>query len=158
MKARRQVSRLYRDNNFRVFFPEEIMATVPSNIQTSYHTRSNSFPSRSHPLTSEVDEHLSRLASSKSASTSSSLNYKLGRLQDLHDCIDKLIQLPFTRQILSQEQKRECVDELFNASLRLLDVCAAVKDALLQVKECTIELQSVFRRKRDATIMRSENT
>ncbi|KAE8689217.1 putative Eukaryotic translation initiation factor 3 subunit A [Hibiscus syriacus] len=72
-----------------------------SNIQTGYHTRSNSFPSRSHPLTSEVDEHLSRLASSESASTSLLLNYKRGRLQDLHDCIEKLLQLPFTQQILS---------------------------------------------------------
>ncbi|MFQ6641321.1 hypothetical protein Gotur_014438 [Gossypium turneri] len=44
------------------------MATI------GYHNRSNSFPSRAHPLTSEVDKHLSRLASSKSASTSSSLN------------------------------------------------------------------------------------
>ncbi|GMI67568.1 hypothetical protein like AT4G35200 [Hibiscus trionum] len=65
------------------------MATVPSNI----HTRSNSFPSRSNPLILEVNEHLSRLASSDSASTSSSLNHKLGRLQDLHDCIEKLLQL-----------------------------------------------------------------
>ncbi|KAK8717202.1 hypothetical protein V6N13_044479 [Hibiscus sabdariffa] len=127
------------------------MATVPSIIQTGYHTRSNSFPSRSHPLTSEVDEHLSRLASSESASTSSLLNHKLGRVQDLHDCIEKMLQLPFTQQMLSQEQQRECVDELLNGSLRLLDVCAMAKDALLQVKECTLELQSVLRRKRGAT-------
>ncbi|GMI68556.1 hypothetical protein like AT2G17080 [Hibiscus trionum] len=127
------------------------MTTVPSSIQTSYHTRSNSFPSRSHPLTSEVDEHLSRLASSDSASTSSSLNQKLSRVQDLHDCIEKMLQLPFSQQILSQEQQRECVDELLNGSLKLLDVCATAKDALLQVKECTLELQSVLRRKRGVT-------
>ncbi|KAK8653450.1 hypothetical protein V6N13_127448 [Hibiscus sabdariffa] len=127
------------------------MATVPSNIQSSYHTRSNSFPSRPHPLTSEVDEHLSRLASSESASTSSSLNEKLGRLQDLHDCIEKLLQLPFTQQSLSKEQQRACVDELLNGSLGLLDVCAVAKDALLQVNKSTVELQSVLRRKRGAT-------
>ncbi|KAK9012656.1 hypothetical protein V6N11_040698 [Hibiscus sabdariffa] len=112
---------------------------------------SNSFPSRSHPLTSEVDEHLSRLASSESATKLSLLNHKLGRVQDLHDCIEKMLQLPFTQQMLSQEQQRECVDELLNGSLRLLDVCAMAKDALLQVKECTLELQSVLRRKRGAT-------
>ncbi|GMI68533.1 hypothetical protein like AT2G17080 [Hibiscus trionum] len=127
------------------------MATIPSNIQTGYRTRSNSFPSRSHPLTSEVDEHLSRLASSESTSTSSSLNHKLGRLQDLHDCIEKLLQLPFTQQSLSQEQQRARVDELLNGSLKLLDVCSMAKDALLQVKECALELQSVLRRKRGAT-------
>ncbi|KAK8987384.1 hypothetical protein V6N11_027136 [Hibiscus sabdariffa] len=111
------------------------MANVPSRIQTGYHTRSNSFPSRSHPLTSEVDEHLSRLASSESASTSSSLNQKLGRLQDLHECTEKLLQLPLIPQILSQEHQRENVDELLNVSLRLLDVCTIAKDALLQVKK-----------------------
>ncbi|KAK8625260.1 hypothetical protein V6N13_090135 [Hibiscus sabdariffa] len=134
----------------KVFFTEEIMANVPSSIQTGYHTRSNSFPSRSHPLSSEVDEHLSRLASSESASTSSSLNQKLGRLQDLHECTEKLLQLPLIQQILSQEQQRENVDELLNVSLRLLDVCTIAKDALLQVKESTLELQSVLRRKKGA--------
>ncbi|KAL4319425.1 hypothetical protein GQ457_18G025890 [Hibiscus cannabinus] len=129
---------------------EEIMANVPSSIQTGYHTRSNSFPSRSHPLTLEVDEHLSRLASSESASTSSSLNRKLGRLQVLHECTEKLLQLPLIQQILSQEQQRENVDELLNVSLRLLDVCTIAKDALLQVKESTLELQSVLRRKKGA--------
>ncbi|XWS67647.1 hypothetical protein CRYUN_Cryun04dG0023800 [Craigia yunnanensis] len=127
------------------------MATTPSNIQTCYHVRSYSLPSRSHPLSSEVNEHLSRLASSESASTSSSLNHKLGSLQDLHDCIGKLLQLPLTRHILAQEQQREYVDELLNGSLRLLDVCTTAKDALLQVKECTLELQSILRRKRGAT-------
>ncbi|EOX97497.1 Eukaryotic translation initiation factor 3 subunit A, putative [Theobroma cacao] len=126
------------------------MATTP-NIQACYHARSNSLPSRSHPITSEVDEHLSRLAASESASTSSSLNCKLGILQDLHDCVDKLLRLPLTQQILAQEQQREYVDELLNASLTLLDVCTTAKDALFQVKECTLELQSILRRKRGAT-------
>ncbi|WRX13741.1 Protein BPS1, partial [Theobroma cacao] len=107
--------------------------------------------SKSHPITSEVDEHLSRLAASESASTSSSLNCKLGILQDLHDCVDKLLRLPLTQQILAQEQQREYVDELLNASLTLLDVCTTAKDALFQVKECTLELQSILRRKQGAT-------
>nr|KJB15926.1 hypothetical protein B456_002G204600 [Gossypium raimondii] len=75
---------------------------------TSYHNRSNSFPSRAHPLASEVDEHLSRLASSESASISSSLNQKL-------------------------------------------DVFTTAKDVVLQVKERTVELQSILSRKRGAT-------
>ncbi|XP_016652085.1 PREDICTED: uncharacterized protein LOC103341899 [Prunus mume] len=33
-------------------------------------------------------------------------------------------------------------------SLRLLDVCGIIKDALLQIKECTHELQSIMRRRR----------
>ncbi|XVF75757.1 hypothetical protein PTKIN_Ptkin13bG0212800 [Pterospermum kingtungense] len=127
------------------------MASTPSNIKTRYHERSNSLPSRSHPLCSEVDEHLSRLATAESASTSSSLNHKLSSLQDLHDCIDKLLQLPLTRQILAHEQQKEDVDELLNGSLGLLDMCTIAKDALLQVKECTQELQSILRRKHGAT-------
>ncbi|CAL2262113.1 unnamed protein product [Prunus armeniaca] len=62
----------------------------------AFHTRSNSFPSRPHPIVQEVDEHLCRLRSSEAASTSSSSSicYKLSGLQDLHDCVDKLLQLP----------------------------------------------------------------
>ncbi|PPS11136.1 hypothetical protein GOBAR_AA09515 [Gossypium barbadense] len=93
----------------------------------------------------------SRLASSESASTSSSLNQSLGRLQDLHDCTEKLLLLPLTQQILSHEQQGKYVDELLNGSLGLLDVFTTAKDALLQVKERTVELQSILRRKRGAT-------
>ncbi|GLT86007.1 hypothetical protein SLE2022_041700 [Rubroshorea leprosula] len=117
------------------------------------HSRSNSFPSRSHPLTSEVDEHLSRLASSESASISSSaLSLKLNGLQDLHDCIEKLLQLPLNQQALGLEQNQKYVDELLDGSIRLFDVCAIVKDSLLQTKECTQELQSVLRRRQGTEI------
>ncbi|MFQ6654003.1 hypothetical protein Gotur_025142 [Gossypium turneri] len=115
---------------------------------TGYHNRSNSFPSRAHPLASEVDEDLSRLALSESASTSSSLNQKLCRLQDLYDCTEKLLLLPLTQQILSHEQQGEYVDKLLNGYLRLLDVFTTAKDALLQGNECTIELQFILCRKR----------
>ncbi|KAB2045933.1 hypothetical protein ES319_D01G197900v1 [Gossypium barbadense] len=104
---------------------------------TSYHNRSNSFPSRAHPLASEVDEHLSRLASSESASISSSLNQKLDRLHNLHDCTEKLLLLPLTQKILSHEQHGEYVDELLNGSLGLLDEFTTAKDVVLQVKERT---------------------
>ncbi|GKV23918.1 hypothetical protein SLEP1_g33591 [Rubroshorea leprosula] len=117
------------------------------------HSRSNSFPSRSHPLTSDVDEHLSRLASSESASISSSaLSLKLNGLQDLHDCIEKLLQLPLNQQALGLEQNQKYVDELLDGSIRLFDVCAIVKDSLLQTKECTQELQSVLRRRQGTEI------
>ncbi|MBA0633638.1 hypothetical protein Godav_025339, partial [Gossypium davidsonii] len=73
-------------------------------------------------------------ASFVSASTSSSLNQKLSRLQDLHDCTEKLPLLPLNQQILSHEQQGEYVDKLLNGSLGLLDVLTISKDALLQVK------------------------
>ncbi|XVE48754.1 hypothetical protein DITRI_Ditri01bG0027600 [Diplodiscus trichospermus] len=125
------------------------MATF--NIQAaSYHCRSNSLPSRQHPLTSQIDDNLSRLRASEVASTSSSIGHKLNGLQDLHECVDMLLQLPLTQQALAQEQHRKSVEELLDGSLMILDVCSTAEDALLQTKECTQELQSVMRRRRGA--------
>ncbi|KAK0581567.1 hypothetical protein LWI29_015249 [Acer saccharum] len=126
------------------------MASLASNTQISYHVRSNSFPSRPHPLTSEVDQHLSRLRSSQATSTSSSslICHEINGLQDLYGCVDKFLQLPLVQQALGQEQQKKWVDELLNGSLRILDISSIVKDALLQTKECVQELSSVLRRRR----------
>ncbi|OMO72188.1 hypothetical protein COLO4_27786 [Corchorus olitorius] len=114
----------------------------------SFHARSNSLPSRQHPLTSQIEENLNRLRSSQSASTSSSIGQQLNGVQDLHEYVDMLLQLPLTQQALAQEQQRKSVEELLDGSLVLLDVCNTAKDALLQTKECTQELQSILRRRR----------
>ncbi|TXG64997.1 hypothetical protein EZV62_011991 [Acer yangbiense] len=108
------------------------------------------FPSRPHPLTSEVDQHLSRLRSSQATSTSSSSSicHEINGLQDLYGCVDKFLQLPLVQQALGQEQQKKWVDELLNGSLRILDISSIVKDALLQTKECVQELSSVLRRRR----------
>ncbi|CAK7329383.1 unnamed protein product [Dovyalis caffra] len=114
-----------------------------------YHTRSNSLPSRAHPLTSQFDEHFRRLnASQATPSSSSSICHKLSCLQDLHDCVDKLILLPLTQKSLAQEQNEKWVDDVLDRSLRVLDVCSVARDALLQTKECAQELQSIIRRRR----------
>ncbi|EEF47150.1 uncharacterized protein LOC8265859 [Ricinus communis] len=113
-----------------------------------FHARSDSLPSRPHPLMSELDDHLCRLRACEATSTSStSISHKLSGLQDLHDCVDKLLLLPLTQQALAQQQNRKWIDELLDGSLRLLDVCNAAKDALLQTKEYTLELQSTIRRR-----------
>lgn len=113
-----------------------------------FHGRSDSLPSRPHPLMSQLDEHICRLRASEAISTSStSISHKLDGLQDLHDCVDKLLLLPLTQQGLAQENNRKWVDELLDGSLRLLDVCNSAKDALLQTKEYTLELQSTIRRR-----------
>ncbi|KAJ6692958.1 BPS1-LIKE PROTEIN [Salix purpurea] len=115
-----------------------------------HHTRSNSLPSRPQPLTSQIDEHFSRLNASQatSSSSSSSICHKLSCLQDLHDCVDKLILLPSTQKSLSQEQNEKWIDDVLDGSLRVLDVCSVATDALLQTKECAQELQSIMRRRR----------
>ncbi|PPS11679.1 hypothetical protein GOBAR_AA08975 [Gossypium barbadense] len=119
-------------------------------MAASYHARSNSLPSRQHPIVSQIDENLNRLRASQSASTSSSIGHNLSGLQDLHECVDVLLQFPLTQQALDQEKQREMVEELLDGSLMLLDLCTTAKDALLQTKECTRELQSILRRRRGA--------
>ncbi|VVA30021.1 PREDICTED: Protein of unknown function DUF241 [Prunus dulcis] len=115
----------------------------------SFHARSNSLPSTSHPFVSEFDEKLCRLKASETASSSSSsISHKLSGLQDLHECVEKFLLLPFSQQALAQECGDKGINELLDGSLRLLDVCGIIKDALLQTKECTHELQSIMRRRR----------
>ncbi|KAE8709952.1 putative Eukaryotic translation initiation factor 3 subunit A [Hibiscus syriacus] len=124
------------------------MATSPLNVQPSFHARSNSLPSRQHPLTSQIDENLNRLRASQSASTSSSIGHQLNYLQDLYDSVDMLLQLPLSQQALAQEQQRKLAEQILDGSLMLLDVCGTARDALSQTKECTQDLQSVLRRRR----------
>ncbi|KAK5774733.1 uncharacterized protein LOC108478839 [Gossypium arboreum] len=125
-------------------------------MAASYHARSNSLPSRQHPIVSQIDENLNRLRASQSASTSSSIGPNLSGLQDLHECVDVLLQFPLTQQALAQDEQREMVEEILDGSLLLLDVCTTAKDALLQTKECTQELQSILRRRRGAEGLANE--
>ncbi|XVE48755.1 hypothetical protein DITRI_Ditri01bG0027700 [Diplodiscus trichospermus] len=122
--------------------------------QTFHHTRSNSFPlpSRPNPVVSQIDEHLNRLKASDATSTSSSISHKLNGLQDLYDCVDKLLQLPFSQQALSQGQNKGWVNELLDGSLRLLDLCITAKDVVLQTKQSAQEIQSVLRRRRSGEL------
>ncbi|KAK2665692.1 hypothetical protein Ddye_004266 [Dipteronia dyeriana] len=111
------------------------------------HTRSNSFPSRSHPVALNFEETLRKLRSS------SSIFNKLNGLQDLHECVNKVLCLPLTQQALGQYQQKKWVDEqLINGSLRLLDMSCIAKDALLQTKECVQGLLSALRRRRGDAI------
>ncbi|KAG7584088.1 hypothetical protein ISN44_As08g035750 [Arabidopsis suecica] len=119
-------------------------------MAVSFHVRSNSFPSRPHPQAAHVDEQLARLRSSEDASTSSSSSicHRLENLQELHESLDKLIRLPVTQQALGQEQNKIAVEHLLDGSLRILDLCNISKDALSQMKEGLMEIQSILRRKR----------
>ncbi|KAL6214122.1 hypothetical protein ACLB2K_013560 [Fragaria x ananassa] len=112
------------------------------------HTRSNSFPSRAHPIIEEANEQLCRLRSSAATSTSSSsISHKLSGLQDLHECVERLLQLPLNQQAIAQEKHQKCTNELLDGSLRLLDVCSTANEALLHTKACLQDLQSIIRRR-----------
>ncbi|KHN20055.1 uncharacterized protein LOC114414049 [Glycine soja] len=115
------------------------------------HARSNSLPSKPHPLILQCNEHLARLGANDTIS-SSLLRQNLSSLLDLQECIEKLVQLPLTQEALLQERQEKWVDDLLDGSLRLLDACTATKDALLHTKECTRELQSTIRRRRGGEV------
>ncbi|XP_027357007.1 uncharacterized protein LOC113866326 [Abrus precatorius] len=122
-------------------------------MESNFHGRSNSLPSRPHPLILKCNQHLDTLRASNETSTSSSLlRHKIGGLQDLIVCVEKLIQLPLTQHALLHECQENWVDDLLDGSLRLLDACTSAKDALLHTKECTRELQSMIRRKRGGEV------
>lgn len=129
------------------------MASSPLNPKSHSHGRSNSLPSRSHPLILECNEHLDGLRASKATIFSSLVLCKNIRcLQDLIECVEKLTHLPLTQDVLLHEREENWVDEVLDGSLRLLDVCSAAKDALLHTKECTRELHSMIRRKRGGEV------
>ncbi|WVZ20200.1 hypothetical protein V8G54_007522 [Vigna mungo] len=129
------------------------MAATPFNPKSHSHhqSRSKSLPCRPHPLILQCNQHLGSLEASASDSTSPSsslFRQKLTGLQTLHDCIEKLVLLPHTQEVLVQERQEKWVEELLDGSLRLLDVSSVAKDVLLHTKECARELQSIMRRKR----------
>ncbi|KAF7810873.1 uncharacterized protein G2W53_031849 [Senna tora] len=131
------------------------MAAIESNTKTSFfHIRCNSFPSAPHSTVSQCEEHLNRLKSSETASSSSSssIRHNLSGLQDLHDSINEFLQLQVTQKAFASEfiSNKCVVDELLDGSLRLLDICSVAKECLLQSKESILELQSAIRRKRGA--------
>lgn len=107
----------------------------------SFHVRSTSLPSSSHPLVINAEERLERLKSSQ-ATSSSSICHNLTGLVELYDSVDDVLQLSKT----SLQEKR--VEEVMDGSLRLLDFCGSIRDALSQMKENVQELESSFRRKR----------
>ncbi|XP_042509228.1 uncharacterized protein LOC122084873 [Macadamia integrifolia] len=120
------------------------MAPSPFHPKACRHARSISFPSRSHPLTFQVQEQLHRVRASEA--TSSSVSCNLGGLKDLYDSVTDLLHLPLTQQTLAQERGEKWVNEVLDGSLRSLDVCGTAADVLSQMKECVTELQSSLRR------------
>ncbi|XP_022943514.1 uncharacterized protein LOC111448264 [Cucurbita moschata] len=115
---------------------------------SNYHARSNSLPTRPHPLVTECDEHLCRLKALDSAPwTAPGMAKKLAGLQDLQECVNKLLLLRRTREAFATQRREKWVDEVFDGSLRLLDLCSAAKDGVIHTKECVRELQSLVRRR-----------
>ncbi|KAL0351651.1 UNVERIFIED_CONTAM: hypothetical protein Scaly_1553800 [Sesamum calycinum] len=125
------------------------MATFPS--------RSNSFPSQSHPVMESFEDHLCRLKSSEAASTSaSSICTNMANLRDLHEGINNLIQMPSVQQALSQGKGETWVNELLAESLRLVDLCGFSRDVVCSTKESIQDLESSIRRNRGENATRDD--
>ncbi|KAK6939055.1 Protein BPS1, chloroplastic [Dillenia turbinata] len=112
------------------------------------HARSISLPSRSHPITSTVEESLDRLRATEATSSSlSSISHKVNLLGELYENLSDMLQLPLTQHFL-HTQNAKWAEKVLDGSVQILDVCSATKDVLSVMKESFQELESSFRRRK----------
>ncbi|KAM0942283.1 hypothetical protein DsansV1_C15g0136621 [Dioscorea sansibarensis] len=115
-----------------------------------FHARSNSLPTRSHPILATAEEELQKLKANVMVSPKM-ICKSLSSLGAFYDCIEELLQMPTTQQALSHSQEKKWVEEELEASLRLVELCGIVRDTLAVTKEHGQELEMVLRRKRSMT-------
>ncbi|WMV16547.1 hypothetical protein MTR67_009932 [Solanum verrucosum] len=112
--------------------------------------RSISLPSRSHPVTENIEEELNKLKTwefSASPTAEDVYNGLVG-FGEVHKCMGDLLNLPSTLQSLSQCQNKKWVDEILDKSVRFLDICGTTRDLLSQFKENVKDVQSSLRRRK----------
>ncbi|KAL2232193.1 UNVERIFIED_CONTAM: hypothetical protein Sindi_1427900 [Sesamum indicum] len=113
------------------------------------HVRSNSLPSKSHPVATDVEDQLCRLRSSEGTSTSAtSVTATLASLRDVHEGINNLLRMPSTQQVLCHGNSETWTNKLLEESLGLVDLCGFARDILSLTKGSVQDLQSSIRRNR----------
>ncbi|KAJ0025234.1 hypothetical protein Pint_09263 [Pistacia integerrima] len=125
----------------------------PSKPPISHHVRSISLPCRSHPLISQIKNEINELKtwSSKSDNrTSAWLCDGLGRLKDVHDSLDDILQLPQTQDSLRNQH--DWVEKLLEDLLRFVDVYGIFQTSVLALKEEQFAAQVAIRKKDDSRI------
>ncbi|KAI3502801.1 hypothetical protein L1887_31124 [Cichorium endivia] len=117
------------------------------------HVRSISLPSRSHPSTLQAEEELTSLqtweASSSSMATVDKVCGSLVQLGRLYISINDVFGLSLTQQATFYRKDDKLVDEFLDRLMWLLDACGSIKDAMEQVKEHLVNVQSALRRKKE---------
>ncbi|KAM7524007.1 hypothetical protein LguiA_013909 [Lonicera macranthoides] len=131
----------------------------PQKSNTRSHIRSVSLPTRSNPATLQVEEELNRLKIYEVSSTpvtGETICKSFLDLEGLYKCVDNLLSLPLTQQVISQHKHEKWVDELLDGSLRLLDICGNTMDLVLEMKEHLGDVHSCLRRRKgDSSIQSS---
>ncbi|XP_061359918.1 uncharacterized protein LOC133303962 [Gastrolobium bilobum] len=127
-------------------------------MASKFNVRSISLPCRSHPSTIRVEEELSKLKTweGTSISTSESIGTGLSLLEDLYICLEGLLNMASTHQVISHHQGEKCVEEILDGTLIILDICGITRDTMLQIKENVQALHSALRRRKgDSSIEKS---
>ncbi|CAN6480850.1 unnamed protein product [Victoria cruziana] len=130
------------------------MATTSA---SSFHLRSTSLPSTSHPIAGQVEECLNLVkcwveSSNPKKSHCSSATIGLSHLKGLHLLTIDFLQLPLAQQSLRRQAN--WMNETMEAFVGLLDVCEMAKDSLSQLREQCQFLNSLVRR-RDSSLHES---
>ncbi|KAK1297222.1 hypothetical protein QJS10_CPB15g00281 [Acorus calamus] len=112
------------------------------------HIRSNSLPSSVHPTILRIKEELVKLKGLEASQTAEAILIALESLKDLYTCVDDLLHLSFTQQVLVLHRREKWVDEMLNGSVQLMDLCSSARDSLSSMKEHMQALQSTLRRRR----------
>ncbi|XP_077219643.1 uncharacterized protein LOC143853797 [Tasmannia lanceolata] len=111
------------------------------------HVLSISMPTRSHLFVSKVQEEIEKLKTWETLPKSSStICIGLSGLKDLYNCVEDLLQLPLTQQVLFTHQQEKWMEEMLDGSVRLLDMCGITRDILIQMKGQVVDLNSALRR------------
>ncbi|WOL07252.1 hypothetical protein Cni_G15991 [Canna indica] len=124
------------------------MASSASTTEKTIHVRSISLPSRAHPTTLRVEEELQSLKTCLESSVSVISSTKL--LANLYDGVEDLLHLPRIRQGLLHSGQIKWLEKDVDGSLRLLDLCNTIKDAVATSKQNVQDLQFALRRKDDS--------
>ncbi|RWW03444.1 hypothetical protein GW17_00033393 [Ensete ventricosum] len=138
----------------------EKKTTMASSTTTekTFHVRSVSLPSRTHPTTLRVEEELHKLKpflESSLASIASITNEVicngLKDLAALYDGIEGLLHQPSIQQGLRCSNQTKALEEYVDGSIRLLDLCGIMKEAIVASKEHAQDLQLALRRRGDSS-------
>ncbi|PQM39032.1 uncharacterized protein Pyn_22961 [Prunus yedoensis var. nudiflora] len=124
----------------------------------SHHTRSISLPTRSHPLISQLKDHIAHLQTWATASFffSDWLCQGLTRLRDLHHCLDDTLRLPQTQDSLRRlrSHSTSCcwLDNLLDQFLRFVDVYGIFRTSVFALKQDHSAAQVALRKRDDSQI------